>query len=265
VKEDQSSKIISVSILPQKYFTGMIAGNEYKINVLIPPGASPATYEPTPRQIADLKKSDLYLEVGEIGFEKIWLEKIKKMTGDMSFVDLSNGIEFIISSHIHGDHKHESEDPHIWMSPKNAKIISENIKIALSENFPSDSARFEDNYKELIKKINTVDSMYRSNSLKLRDKHFLIYHPALEYLARDYGMIQHVLEFEGKEPPPSHIAKLIADAEMHDIDFVFIQRQFSTENARSFAREIDADLIEIDPLNEDWYGEMVRILEVLTQ
>lgn len=268
----ENDNIISVSILPQKYFTGLIAGDKYKINVLIPPGASPASYEPSPRQMQELTDSDLYLRIGEIVFEKVWIEKYQDQNPSMKVFDLSEGIDFIRSEaeedhhHNHeGNHNHEGPDPHIWMSPNNALIISENIFHALSSAYPADSSKFQQGLKTLQKRIYEIDSLYEARSSQLENKDFLIYHPALTYLAEDYGMNQHVLEFEGKEPPPSHIAKIIQTAREKNIDFIFVQKQFSLENAQSLAREIDARVIPIDPLSEDWPGEMKNILNQLTK
>ncbi len=267
----ENDNIISVSILPQKYFTEQIAGVDYKINVLIPPGASPATYEPSPRQMQELSDSDLYLRIGEIAFEKVWIEKYQDQNPSLKTYDLSKGIDFIHSEeqenhhHNHDNHKHEGPDPHIWISPKNALVISENTFHAVSHIYPGDSLKFQQGLKTLRKRISEIDSLYESRSSQLEGKDFLIYHPALTYLAEDYGMNQHVLEFEGKEPPPSHIAKIIHTAREKNIDFIFVQKQFSLENAQSLAREIDAQVIPIDPLSEDWPGEMKNILNQLTK
>ncbi|MGC9344158.1 MAG: metal ABC transporter solute-binding protein, Zn/Mn family [Bacteroidales bacterium] len=256
---------ISVSILPQKYFVEKIAGSDYKINVMIPPGASPATYEPTPRQISELSGSDIYFRIGKIAFEKAWMKNLQKNNPDVKFVDLSEGIDYIITNEDHGDHKHVGEDPHIWMSPLNVLKMSEKIYIELKSNFPEDSSLFRKNYVEFSKEIKEIDELYRENITILEGKNFLIYHPALGYLARDYGMIQHVLEFEGKEPPPSHIANIIKEAKENDIQYIFIQSQFNMDNAKSLSKELGAEIIMIDPLNENWKVEMLSILEKLKQ
>ncbi|MFW5645002.1 MAG: metal ABC transporter solute-binding protein, Zn/Mn family, partial [Bacteroidota bacterium] len=272
-KNKENVKLISVSILPQKYFTEQIAGQAYKINVLIPPGASPATYEPSPRQMQELSDSDVYLKIGAIAFEKAWIEKYQGQNSSVQFYDLSEGVGLIQSEkidhnhHTHdhqSNHRHEGPDPHIWMSPENALIISENIYHALSEIYPHDSIKFREGWERLKNTLLEIESLFESKSSQLKGKDFLIYHPALTYLADDYGMNQHVLEFEGKEPPPSYIAKIIHTARKKNINFIFVQKQFSLDNARSLAGEINAEIIPIDPLSEDWPGEMKRILKLLT-
>ncbi|MCK4921131.1 MAG: zinc ABC transporter substrate-binding protein [Bacteroidales bacterium] len=274
-EEKTSSPVISVSILPQKYLVDKITSGKYKINVLIPSGASPASYEPSPLQITQLNNSSLYLRIGEIVFEKTWIEKIGKQNPDLNIINISDNIDFIgAQNHRHSNDEEEQEeshqhnidhgkDPHIWMSAKNMKIISENVLTALTESFPSDSLMFVRNYKILLDEINIIDSLFSSSTEILSGLNFLIYHPALAYLARDYKMTQHVLEFEGKEPGPAHIASIIDMAQELNIKYIFVQRQFSIDNAKSLAKEINAEIIVIDPLGEDWDEQLLNIHSIL--
>lgn len=265
---NEAEKTITVSILPQEYFVKKIAGENYQINVMVPPGASPATYDPTPRQMSRLAGSDIYLRIGEIAFEKAWLKSITSNYPELPVKDLSNGISFIRQAHHHHGKEEiikEGADPHIWVSTLNARIIARNTFVALKEIYPEDSVSFRNNYHLLLDTVNQVDSIYSAHSDELNNKHFLIYHPALGYLARDYNMHQIVLEFEGKEPPPAHIRDVIETAHKHNINTIFIQSQFSTENARSLAQETGADIVQIDPLSPQWKEMMLNILNVLTE
>ncbi len=92
-KSKVDNKLISVSILPQKYFIERIAGDDFKVNVLIPPGASPASYEPTPKQMKDMSASSVYLRIGHIPFEKAWLNKLFEGNDHIKSLDMSEGIE----------------------------------------------------------------------------------------------------------------------------------------------------------------------------
>jgi len=261
-------KTITVSILPQEYFVRKIVGENYQINVMVPPGASPASYDPTPRQMSRLADSDIYLRIGEIAFEKVWLKNITSNYPELPVKDLSNGISFIRQAHHHHGKEEDakgSADPHIWVSALNARIIARNTLDALNEIYPEDSVFFRNNYHTLLHTVNQVDSIYSAHSDELNNKHFLIYHPALGYLARDYNMHQIVLEFEGKEPPPAHIRDVIEMAQKYDINTVFIQSQFSTDNARSLALETGAAIVQIDPLSPQWKEMMLNILNVLTE
>lgn len=265
--KDSDKKVISVSILPQKFLVDRITGGKTGVNVLVPPGASPASYEATPRQVADMGNSLVYFRIGKIIFEKTWINNIVSQNPELKLVDLSEGISFLTTEkhEHHGDHSHihGKEDPHIWMSPSNMLKISEGIYREILTLFPEDSLEFSRNYNHLIKDIQNTDSMFRADSQILTGMNFLIYHPALGYLAKDYGMNQHVLEVGGKEPGPGHMAEIITEAKKENIKFIFIQKQFDIENAKTLAAEIGAEIVEIDPLAENWIEEMKKIHTVL--
>lgn len=266
-----AGKTISVSILPEKYFIKAIAGDLVKVNVMIPPGASHSGYEPTARQMNQLVNSGAYFQIGHLDFELAWLPRFKGINPGMKVFDLSEGIDLISGNCRHPEEANSPDlhvaetgiDPHTWMSPVNAGIIASNTLKSLIAVFPSDSSFFLSNYLSFLKELEETDSLYRVNEEKLKGLSFIIYHPALAYLARDYGMEQVVLEFDGKEPPPAHIRAIIDLAREKNIHTVFVQKQFSTDNSRSLAKEIDAEIIRIDPLDEDWKGQMTTILEKL--
>ncbi len=272
-KKSVQKEIITVSILPQKYIIDKISLGELKVNVLIPPGASPASYEATPRQLAEFDHSLIYFRMGHIIFEKTWIKKIMERSPDLKVVDLSKDLHLIRNEEEHendehGDHHghdHGIYDPHIWMSPKNMIKISEKVYAELISLFPEKSDEFRNNYNLLKHEIMEIDSLFKMNQNKLEAIHFLIYHPALTYLALDYGMTQHVLEAEGKEPGPAHMMKLIKTARENNISYIFIQKQFSRDNAEALAKEINAEIIEIEPLSENWSLEMKKILDILTK
>jgi zinc transport system substrate-binding protein len=266
--ELQTGRTVSVSIQPQKYFVRAITGDSVSVNVMIPPGASHSSYEPTARQMNLLVNSDAYLRIGQLDFELAWMPRFTGINPSLKTFDLSEGIDLIQGLHEHhggveGSADERGIDPHIWMSPANVRIMAKNILNAMVSLYPADSGYFRGNYNTFIQTVDSVISLYEKNARVLEGRSFIIYHPALAYLARDYKMKQVVLEFDGKEPPPAHIRQIIDLAREQDIHTVFVQKQFSIDNSRSLASEIDADIIRIDPMDEDWKGQMVYILDLL--
>jgi zinc transport system substrate-binding protein len=263
-KIEKETNLISVSILPQKYFIERIAGNDFKVNVLIPPGASPATYEPTPMQMKDVAKSIAYFRIGHIPFETVWLNNLVKGAGEIKVVDLSKGIELIKGIEKHGDHIHEGGiDPHIWSSLKSVKIISENLFQELVKLAPEKKEVYEKNYREFLSELDELDQSAEAALIHKKGMSFMIFHPALTYLARDYGLNQISVELDGKEPSPTHMKSLIEEARRLEIKQVFVQKQFNVENAKAIVAEIDGEVVLIDPLTEDWLNEMKRIINIL--
>ncbi len=268
----EPAKVISVSILPQKYFTERIASKAYSIHVMIPPGASPASYDPSPRQMTALASSHLYLRIGRIQFEQVWMDRIRNNQPSLMIKDISEGIGFIEThEHHHHDsenhhgHSHGPDDPHIWISPKNGLLLAENTYRFLKEAFPSDSALFRENHARLQEEILNLIDKYDQSADQLKGLEFLIYHPALTYLAADYDMKQHVLEQDGKEPTPSHMNNIIREARSKNIRSIFVQEQFNMDNARQIAREIDGEIIPLDPLDPEWHTQLEKILGILIE
>lgn len=256
---------ISVSILPQKYFVERIAGNDFQINILIPPGGSPATYEPTPMQMEQVAKSVAYFKIGHIPFENTWMNNMIEAAGDIKVYNLSEGIELVRGPEVHhGDHVHEGGiDPHTWSSPKAVIQIANNLYNGLVELAPEKKETYKKNLDAFLAELEMLDQKSTEVFAEAEHKSFMIFHPALTYLARDYGLNQIPIELHGKEPSPAHMQHLIGEAEKHDIKVVFIQKQFNKENAEAIAKEIKAEVIQIDPLNEDWMAEMKSIINHL--
>lgn len=99
--------------------------------------------------------------------------------------------------------------------------------------------------------------------MDIPSRSFIIYHPALSYLARDYALKQYSIEFEGKNPSPAQMKALIDTARKEGIEVVFVQQGFDTKNAAAIANEIGAKVYRINPLAYEWDKEMIRIARIL--
>ncbi|GET27403.1 metal ABC transporter solute-binding protein, Zn/Mn family [Prolixibacter sp. NT017] len=255
------SAAVFVSILPLKYFAKQIIGDRFPVEVMVPPGASPATYEPTPRQIQKLSNAAAYFAVGHLGFENAWLNRIRQANPNMELFYTDTGITLIKGDTIqHGDHDHhEGVDPHIWTSPKQAKQIAINIFEGMVAIDPGNREYYYQNLQKLFDEIARVDHEVSMKLSLLKGKRFLIFHPSLGYLARDYGLIQESIEFEGKSPSPKHMEEIVKKARKQHIKLILIQKQFDKADAETIAREIHADVMQIDPLDEDWPKETLSI------
>ena len=258
--------VISVSILPQKYFAERIAKDFAEINVMIPPGMNPATCDLSSGQLKKLYDSDICFAVGYLPFETTHLYPVLKNKPEVLLVSHSDGLELLDGScgHSHA-HSHESVDPHIWLSPAYAKHICHQMAVTLSRKYPDKKEFFEANYRELEKDIDIFAQEAEKILMTKKNKSFLIYHPALTYFAHDYGMEQISIEDEGKEPNPTHLKNLIAEARSKGISIVFIQKQFDIQNAEAIARSTNSKVVPIDPLNENWLEEMYHLLQVFKE
>jgi len=258
---DAASKLsVYVSILPQKYFVQQICKELADVQVMVPPGASPATYEPKPRQMAAISKARIYFSIA-VPFENAWLKKIAAVNPNMAVVPTYRGIKKLPMA---VDHHHEEQtpsehgilDPHIWLSPPLVMIQTRTILNALQEADPAHRSVYEDNFRVLISQISDLDAELRSIFSGSAGQQFMVFHPSWGYFAQAYGLKQVPVEIEGKEPKPAQLRELIEHAREDGIKFVFVQPQFSARSAKLIAREIGGQVVIADPLAEDWAGNL---------
>lgn len=264
---DREKPVVSVSILPVQYFIDQLTDASVEVNVMVPAGASHATYSPTPGQLRRLSDSDIYFRIGHLGYEKAFLPRLSEINPDMHMVNLSEGLKLIVGEEIdHGDHVHEGGiDPHIWMSPAVVLSFLPEIKQALIDVYPEMEDIVERNYRVLVDAIEHVHVSMGDLADELEKKTFLIFHPALTYLARDYGFVQIAIERHGKEPSPALLRHIINEARLHGVSVIFIQQEFDVRSAELVSQETGASLVQINPLAYDWLAGMNHIMDVFKQ
>ncbi len=287
---------VFVSIVPQKYFVQQIGKDLVEVQAMVQPGASPATYEPKPQQMADLSKTKIYFAIG-VPFENAWLEKIAAANPNMRVVHTDQGIEKIAmeAHHHHDDHKEEHHDegehhdetehghekgehhgedehdedhhehtgldPHIWLSPPLVKIQARTILAALQEADPVHRGVYEANFKAFTAQIDQLDAELKKTFAGKKGLQFMVFHPAWGYFAQAYGLKQVPIEIEGKDPKPAQLKELIEHARENGIKVVFVQPQFSSKSAELVAREIGGQVAFADPLAEDWMANLRQVAQ----
>lgn len=277
--------VIIVTIEPLRYFTEAIAGDRFTVVSMVPKGSSPETYDPTPEQLMKLAGSKAYLRIGHIGFEQVWLDRLSSNAPHLPFYDMSRGIDLIFDeSHAHhhgpaGDIDEEETEiadttdesapmpgvePHVWNSAANAQIIAANIMRTLCNIDKQGEDLYLQRYDSLRRRIDRVDSLCRQTLDSPEADHaFMIYHPALSYFARDYGLHQLPIEADGKEPSPAHLKELISEARQEKVEVVFVQPEFDRRNAELVAKQVGARVVDINPLAYDWEAEMLAVANAL--
>jgi len=262
----QQENIITVTIEPQRFFVEQLVDSLFRIECMVPVGTSPETYDPSPVQMTKLARSKAYFCIGHIGFEEVWIDKLKQNYPQIPFFDNSVGIPLIISGHSHiaGDAHEHGVDPHIWSSPKTARVIVQNMCNSLIEIDPENKNLYTVNLISLLEYIDSIDETITRILQHSSQKAFIIYHPALTYFARDYGLTQYSIEADGKEPSPEQLKQLIETAKEKSIKTVFIQQEFDRKNAETIVKETGCRLIVINPLSYDWGKEMINIAKALS-
>lgn len=244
---------VTVSILPQQYFVERIGGDLVDVNVMVQPGASPATYEPTPEQMTALADSAAYISIG-VPFESAWLDKFQAANPKMVMVDTTQNID-------RQENGSGGFDPHIWTSLSLVKIQSETIYAALAKIDPTHAADYKQNLDSFIKDIDSLDSEIRATLENVKTKKFIVYHPAWGYFAKEYGLEQISIEIGGQEPSAQELTDVIQLAKTEGIQVIFVQPEFSQEDAQTIAKEIGGQVLPISPLNPDWLNNEKLVAE----
>ena len=263
IEKKSYDNTIFVSIAPLKPIVEAIVGDDFSVEVLVPTGASPETFEPTPKQFIALNESVMVLSTGLLDFEKSLLQRVHDQS---KVINLSQGIATIAGScsHTHhGKHCHHGVDPHIWCSPKCIDIMAKNMYNALVAMVPDkDYSTAYSTLNEQIKELDSVVTKLCDNSSL---PYFIIYHPALTYLARDYNLEQVAIEHEGKEPSAKHLATIIERARRDGMKRVFYQSEFPESSVAIVAEDIGAETVEINPLDENIFENIVTIATLITE
>jgi len=263
--------LIAVSIPPQAWFVSQIAGDKAAALILVPPGQNPHNYEPTPRQIQGLSKASAWIISGS-EFEITLIPKISALFPNMQIVDGTEGVQFrLLEDHDcddHHDHDYDehalnSYDRHTWLGKTPAKILALHITDTLSRLDSENEAFFRERYENLIIEIDEVFDELAINLAPLNDKSVFVYHPSFGYFFDEFGIHQDAVEMGGKEPTARQLNSLIEKISEEKPAAIFIQAQFPVNAAKTLADSVNAQVISIDPLAQDWLENIKLIGQVL--
>lgn len=227
---------------------------------MVPAGASAHTFEPTPKQMLNASKADLWFCIGE-SFETRAIQSLKSHRPEMDIVDLRQNVEMITADPLTGCcccHAH-CQDTHIWLSARQAKIQATTIASALMRHYPEYAQQYQLALGEFIKELDAVDAQIAKTLQSISNRTILVSHPAYAYFCRDYQLSQLSIEFEGKDPTPLQLTNLLNKARESRINKVFIQAQYPSKGAHLFAKELNAKVILLDPYSENYIHSMLEI------
>lgn len=259
--------LVMVSIPPQEYFVERIAGGRVEVDAALPPGASPATYEPGPAEMRQVSEADLYLSIG-VPFESAWLPRLESANPDLPVVATHRGVDRRpidrYGAHAEGEehghgHEHGSPDPHIWLSPELVRLQADTIAAALARLDPGGDSAYAVNLASFGREIDSLQTGIRAVLEAVRGDTFVVFHPSWGYFADEFGLYQLPIEVRGQEPSPSELARLVEVAEGLSDPVVLVAPQFSRRSAQTLAGEIGARLEEADPLARDWASSLQAV------
>jgi zinc transport system substrate-binding protein len=266
----------TVSVVPLKTFVEKVGAPHARADVMVRPGYSPATYEPTPQQIAALAQTRLYMRIG-VPFEAAWMHRLISANPEMEILDARQGIApKPIAAHRHApdgaphdgqpvaDHNHQ-QDPHVWTDPNMVIRIAGTIRDVLIRQDPQHADDYRRNHDRFVAELSALDDEIRDRLATLKQRKFMVYHPAWGYFAAAYDLRQVPIEKEGKAVGAQSLGRLIQQARREGIRVIFVQPQFSQQSAQQLAREIPALVTVIDPLAADYTDNLRRVSRLLAE
>lgn len=254
---------VLVTLSPYKFFVEKIAGDTVNVQVMVPSGSSGHTYEPTTKQMLSASQADLWFIIGE-PFEIRALGVLKTHNPRLVTVDMRQGIDLIYGNSSDENaictcHCHTGVDLHFWLSPNLAKQQAKTITDALIKYYPSHEERYRKNLKLFLEELDFLNREIGGILSFLQNRVILVSHPAYAYFCKDYDLKQLSIEFEGKDPTPQQLTKLLQKIHHYRIRTIFTQRQYSNKGAKLIASEIGAKIVELDPYSEDYINSLREI------
>jgi len=234
---------VAASIPPLCDLVAQVGQDRVTVVQLIPNGANPHTYEPTPSDVMKAAQADAFFLVG-LGFDA-FLEKVIRAAGK------EGAPVFYLSSRLELLEEHPGEaNPHIWLSLKNARIIVRDIAQALASLDPEDKSFYLENARRYTEILEELDAWFEKEVATFSSRAFVATHASLSYLARDYGLEEvAVLEkAPGYEPSPKELAELVTLMKEKGARVIVVEPQFSVKAARVLAEETGSSLVWFDPL-----------------
>lgn len=249
---------IAVSIVPEATFVKAVVSDKADVITMIPPGSSPESYEPTPQQMAKFSDSRVYFTIGVPAEKNNIIKNVNEKTDIVSLED-------IVATKYKDLMLGEERDPHIWLSPKRAIVIVETIRDKMNEIDPANKEYYTENAKKYIDELSSINDDINDALKDVKNRKFIVYHPAFGYLADDYNLTMYALENEGKEATPQNLQNMINLAKAENIKVIFYQAEIDSSQSKAFAEEIGGKTIGLDPLSGDYIKNLKGMAKLMAE
>ena len=273
---------VAVTLPPYRTIVAELAGDRAEVHGLVPAGVNYHVWEPTPATIKALASCTI-LFTDSLGMDLPWLPRFQAANPNLRMVGIATDVTWLEQSehdeheehgeehHEHAEieehehHHHEGLDPHIWTSPRQVMAMAVRISAALMAADPQGMPYYKKRLGDFLTSAHQLDQLLKRTVSKMpaESRRFIVYHPSYGYLARDYGLIQESIEFDGKEPKPATLARLVETAKAEKIRLIFVQPEFDQRSARTLAQEIGGAVMPTDPTGSDWEGNLRSFAQAL--
>lgn len=254
---DIQKTIVAVTIVPEREFIKAIAGDDFEVITMVPPGASPENYEPTPIEKQKFEKATVYFSMGVPTEENNILPNINENT---KLVRLD---EVVREKYQDLTFENGGRDPHIWLSPQRVIVMIEKMAEELGNLKPENKDEYINKASRYIEDLKSVSLEIQAKVQNMENKKFIVYHPAFAYLADEFGLEMYALEEEGKEATAESLKEKIDLAKNQGIKYIFYQAEIDSTQSKAFAEEIGGQTMKLEPLSEMYIENLKNMAELL--
>lgn len=247
-KKETGKMQVAASIAPLADFSRQVGGKYVDVEMLVPPGANPHTYQITPKQM-DILSSAKVLVLNGIGLE-YWANKAIDAANNPNLivVETAKGLPVIDTPEDHDEH--DGGNPHVWLDPQYAIKQVQAIQKAFSKADPAHAKYYASNANNYITQLKELDKEIAKQTSTFTSKSFIAFHPSWVYFARRYGLVEAAVieQKPGREPSPSDIDEIVSTAKKIKAKAIFAEPQFSPKAAEVVAEEAGAKVLVLNPL-----------------
>lgn len=236
--------VVSATIFPLYDIVRIIGKDIVDVQLILPPGASPHTYEATPQTVKMIEKSLRVFAIGH-GFDS-WATAYINDQQQLVLVDKN----LLLKDSAESDHTSVSNDPHYWLDVSNAQQIAKTVAEELIQLEPSRQETIKLNLDAYLTELADLDSAIRAQLMNLSEKKLITFHEAWYYFADAYGL-NIVATFEpqpGREPTPRDLADLTEIFQEYQLKVMYTEPQFSSSSIKSFLSDLQITLAQLDPI-----------------
>ena len=241
--------VVIASIAPVEYLAKAVGGDKIEVQSLAKGDVH--SYEPKPNDMKAVAKARIFIAAG-LEFEEAWIPRFKASAKNLVVVKSDAKIAKLKEERgeqTEHDEKHEAHaDPHVWLNPMLAITMARNISDALIDMDKANKDFYLENFQKLMNDLLAFDESAKESLAGLKNRKFVVYHPAWGYFAAHYDLEQISIERSGKEPKIDEMASTVKMIKDENIKVIFADPNRSQKSAQILASQTGAKVELLDPL-----------------